>query len=161
MTRTAASLFALALAGFALSGCASHPQDPAPAADETADFEPVSYREVCLLENDAVKSPRLADAVESGLRKGGAEVRRIRSGSGPMVCPFVITYDVPSDSGLVNVIRFQTFEHGIPRVDAAGTAPEGRALTVQAVEAYAAELLARIAHRGGAENEAPEGGSSK
>lgn len=125
-----------------LVGCASGTPGR---VDETADFAPVSHRSVCLLENDAVKSPKLPDAIESGLRKAGIEVTRLPSGTGPMACPFVLTYDVPSEDGLVSIIRFQTFEHGIPRVDAAGRAPHGKSLTVGAVEAYVQELFAKIA----------------
>lgn len=127
-----------------LGGCAAGPFGSSASADEAADFAPVSRRSVCLLENDAVKSPKLADAIETGLLAAGAEVKRLPSGTGPMACPFVITYDVPSEDGLVSVVRFQTFEHGIPRLDAAGRAPAGRALTVKAVEAYAKELLEKL-----------------
>ncbi len=133
-----------AILAASLVGCASGTTGR---VDETADFAPVSYRSVCLLENDAVKSPKLPDAIESGLKKAGVEVKRLPSGTGPMACPFVLTYDVPSEDGLVSVIRFQTFEHGIPRVDAAGRAPAGRALTVNAVEAYVQELFSKLAHR--------------
>lgn len=122
-----------------LSGCAG-----IPAVDESADFAPVSYRTVCLLENDAVQSPRLVEAIESGLQAGGADVKRLKSGTSTTVCPFVVTYDIPSNDGLVSIIRFQTFEHGIPRIDATGRAPQGRSLTVQAVEAYAKEFLGKL-----------------
>ena len=145
LSRTA--LFAvLATLGIAATGCATNPQEPAEPVDETAQFAPVSYRDICLLENDEVKSPKLVEAIESGFRKAGAEVKRLRAGTGPEACSFVVTYDVPNRQGTISMIRYQTYEHGIPRVDATGTAPEGRALTVQAVEAYSAELLARLAH---------------
>ena len=45
-----------------LAGCAHGP------VDESADFAPVNYRDVCLLENSAVRSTRLVDAIESGFR---------------------------------------------------------------------------------------------
>lgn len=136
----------LPAAGLMLAGCVAAPAGP---VDESANFAPVSYDSVCLLENDAVKSPKLVDAVESGLKKAGLKVTRLKAGTGPYACPFVLTYDVPSGDGLVSVIRFQTFEHGIPRVDAAGRAPAGRALTVGAVEAYAKELIDRLKARAG------------
>ena len=137
-----ASLFAVLLcAGIAAAGCASSPKSPAEPADESAQFAPVNYLDICLLENNEVKSPKLVDAIESGFRKAGANVKRLRAGSGPDACSFVVTYEVPNKQGSVNVIRYQTYEHGIPRVDATGSAPQGRALTVQAVEAYSAELL--------------------
>lgn len=133
-------LCASLLAGGMLSGCASVPG----VIDESADFAPVDYRSVCLLENDAVEVPRLVDAIETGLRAGGARVRRLKAGAGPAVCPFVLAYDVPSEDGSLGAIRFQSFEHGIPRADAVGRAPEGRTLTVGSVEAYAREFLGRL-----------------
>lgn len=143
-----ASLFAVLLcAGIAAAGCASSPKSPAEPADESAQFAPVNYLDICLLENNEVKSPKLVDAIESGFRKAGANVKRLRAGSGPDACSFVVTYEVPNKQGSVNVIRYQTYEHGIPRVDATGSAPQGRALTVQAVEAYSAELLSKLAHK--------------
>lgn len=143
-----ASLFAVLLcAGIAAAGCASSPKSPAEPADESAQFAPVNYLDICLLENNEVKSPKLVDAIESGFRKAGANVKRLRAGSGPDACSFVVTYEVPNNQGSVNVIRYQTYEHGIPRVDATGSAPQGRALTVQAVEAYSAELLSKLAHK--------------
>lgn len=143
-----ASLFAVLLcAGIAASGCASSPKSPAEPADESAQFAPVNYLDICLLENNEVKSPKLVDAIESGFRKAGANVKRLRAGTGPDACSFVVTYEVPNKQGSVNVIRYQTYEHGIPRVDATGSAPQGRALTVQAVEAYSAELLSKLAHK--------------
>lgn len=143
-----ASLFAVLLcAGIAAAGCASSPKSPAEPADESAQFAPVNYLDICLLENNEVKSPKLVDAIESGFCKAGANVKRLRAGSGPDACSFVVTYEVPNKQGSVNVIRYQTYEHGIPRVDATGSAPQGRALTVQAVEAYSAELLSKLAHK--------------
>ena len=47
-------------------------------------------------------------------------MKRLRAGSGPDACSFVVTYEVPNKQGSVNVIRYQTYEHGIPRVDATG-----------------------------------------
>ncbi|MDO5530965.1 hypothetical protein [Sutterella sp.] len=128
-----------------VAGCAVGSSGP---YDETPDFAPVSYKSVCLLANPDVKIPRVMEAVEAGLKRGGAEVKRIAAGSGTLVCPFVITYDLPSDDGIVSSIRFQSFEHGIPRLDAAGRAPKGKALTIAAVEAYAAEFLNRASRRG-------------
>ena len=136
----APSLLAGMLACGMLSGCASAPG----VVDESADFAPVDYRSVCLLENDAVEVPRLVDAIEAGLRAGGAGVRRLKAGTGPAACPFVLAYDVPSQDGSLRAIRFQSFEHGIPRADAVGRAPEGRNLTVGSVEAYAREFLGRL-----------------
>lgn len=125
-----ASLFAVLLcAGIAAAGCASSPKSPAEPADESAQFAPVNYLDICLLENNEVKSPKLVDAIESGFRKAGANVKRLRAGSGPDACSFVVTYEVPNKQGSVNVIRYQTYEHGIPRVDATGSAPQDRALT--------------------------------
>lgn len=159
-TFRAAALAAALIAAGLTGGCAITAGEAAPAAaaDESAEFAPVSYRNVCLLENDAVRSPKLVDAIESGLRGAGAEVKRLPSGSGPDACPFVITYEVPDTDGVVNTIRYQTFEHGIPRVDATGTAPEGRALTVKAVEAYSAELLGRLTERAAAQPAPASGG---
>lgn len=120
-----ASLFAVLLcAGIAAAGCASSPKSPAEPADESAQFAPVNYLDICLLENNEVKSPKLVDAIESGFRKAGANVKRLRAGSGPDACSFVVTYEVPNKQGSVNVIRYQTYEHGIPRVDATGSAPQ-------------------------------------
>lgn len=121
-----ASLFAVLLcAGIAAAGCASSPKSPAEPADESAQFAPVNYLDICLLENNEVKSPKLVDAIESGFRKAGANVKRLRAGSGPDACSFVVTYEVPNKQGSVNVIRYQTYEHGIPRVDATGFSPTG------------------------------------
>ena len=52
-------------------------------ADESKDFSPVSYNQVCLLENAAVKSPKLVDAIEAGLKRSGAEVKRLEPGTRP------------------------------------------------------------------------------
>ena len=87
------------------------------------------------------------DYLGEPVTEAGANVKRLRAGSGPDACSFVVTYEVPNKQGSVNVIRYQTYEHGIPRVDATGSAPQGRALTVQAVEAYSAELLSKLAHK--------------
>ena len=82
-----ASLFAVLLcAGIAAAGCASSPKSPAEPADESAQFAPVNYLDICLLENNEVKSPKLVDAIESGFRKAGANVKRLRAGSGPDAC---------------------------------------------------------------------------
>lgn len=132
---------AAAVLSLGLAGCASGPASP---ADETAEFAPVDYSSVCLLENERVKSPKLVDAIESGLKKGGAEVKRLAPGTGPGACPFVLTYEVRADKGVINAIFYQTFENGIPRLQATGRAPQGRGLTVAAVEAYTQELLARL-----------------
>lgn len=149
------AVFAVMALGMALSGCATNGDTKGSTkgdsvgkdlVDESADFAPVSYRSVCLLENSAVQSPRLVEAIEAGLQAGGAQVKRINTGTSPTECPFVLTYDIPSTSGdgAITIIRFQTFEHGVPRVDATGRAPQGRSLTVQAVEAYAKEFLGKL-----------------
>lgn len=79
-----ASLFAVLLcAGIAAAGCASSPKSPAEPADESAQFAPVNYLDICLLENNEVKSPKLVDAIESGFRKAGANVKRLRARFGP------------------------------------------------------------------------------
>lgn len=122
-----------------LAGCAHGP------VDESADFAPVNYRDVCLLENSAVRSTRLVDAIESGFRAAGARVVRQPAGAGPDACPFTVTYEATVEGNVVRSIFYQTFEHGIPRREARGTAPKGRALTVSAVESYSKELIERLA----------------
>ena len=138
----AAALTSL-LAGCAVSG-GSAGSAPAAAVDETAEFAPVAYDQVCLLLNPAVKSDKLVDALEEGLKKSGASVKRLDPGTAPSACPFVITYEAQSQKGLIQSISFQTFEHGIPRVQANGRAKEGRALTVGLAAAYAQELVERL-----------------
>lgn len=139
-----AAAAAAAAISLGLAGCASGPASP---ADESASFAPVDYKSVCLLENERVKSPKLVEAIESGLKKGGAQVKRLPAGSGPGACPFVLTYEVHAEKGVINAIFYQTFENGIPRLQATGRAPQGRGLTVAAVEAYTQELLARLEGR--------------
>ena len=113
-------------------------------ADESKDFSPVTYNQVCLLENAAVKSPKLVDAIEAGLKRSGAEVKRLEPGTSPKACPFVITYEVAAEKGVITTVVFQTFEHGIPRLQASGAAPKGRGLTVAMAAGYAHELLGRL-----------------
>ncbi len=129
----------------ALSGCALEAYGPGRPMDESADFSPVDYRSVCLLENEAVESPGLPEAIEAGFLKSGARVRRLRAGEGPGVCDFVVTYAVDTARGRIRTIVYQTYEHGIPRVEARGKAPPGRFLTAESVRAYSAELMERLA----------------
>lgn len=140
--KTLLAAASIASLGF-LSGCAAWDGGASP-ADETADFAPVDYNQVCLLDNPAVKSPKLADALEEGFRRSGATVKRLPAGTPPGSCPFVITYEAVSDKGVIKAISFQTFEHGIPRVQADGKAQKDRGLTVGLAAAYAQEILERL-----------------
>ena len=117
---------------------------PVAPADETKDFAPVVYDNVCLLENAAVKSPKLVDTIEAGLKRSGATVKRLEPGTSPKACPFVITYEVAAEKGVITAVVFQTFEHGIPRMQASGAAPKGRGLTVSMAAGFAHELLGRL-----------------
>ena len=145
-----AAILAASLAGV-LAGCSSLPggDDEAQAtaavpADESKEFKPVSYDQVCLLENSAVKSPKLVEAIEAGLKRSGAEVKRLEPGTSPKACPFVLTYEVAAQNGVITAVVFQTFENGIPRMQASGSAPKGRGLTVAMAAGYAHELLGRL-----------------
>lgn len=134
-------------AALLLAGCSSFSGDrpeTAPEQDETAQFAPVDYMSVCLLENSSVKSPALVDAMEKGFRAAGADVKRLPAGSGADACPFVITYEVESTEGVIRTVVYHTFEHGIPRNNARGRAPEGRGLTVDMVALHSRELLRNL-----------------
>lgn len=99
-----------------------------------------SYDEVCLLESSHLTTQALTDALESGLRATGANVRFLPAGEGPMACPFVITYDIKVRGPRISEIYLQTFEHGVPIVDARGAAREGAGLTTANVAEYAARV---------------------
>ena len=75
----------------------------------------------------------------------GKPLLRQPAGAGPDACPFTVTYEATVEGNVVRSIFYQTFEHGIPRREARGTAPKGRALTVSAVESYSKELIERLA----------------
>ena len=140
-----AAILAASLVGV-LAGCSSLPggDDEAQAtaavpADESKEFKPVSYDQ-----NSAVKSPKLVEAIEAGLKRSGAEVKRLEPGTSPKACPFVLTYEVAAQNGVITAVVFQTFENGIPRMQASGSAPKGRGLTVAMAAGYAHELLGRL-----------------
>ena len=116
---------------------------PAP-VDEAPQFAPVDYSNVCLLLNNKVQSRPLVDAIVDGVKAAGANVRKLPDGSGPEACPFVITYGVETNENVVRPIIYQTYENGIPRVEARGAAPEGKGLTVQLVRNFTAELLTKL-----------------
>ena len=135
----------LALTGAAslalgLAACASGPK----IVDESADFAPVDYARTCVLENPEVKSDALKRALEAGLAAAGVSFERLSAGSGPDACPFVVPYSVETRGDVVEGIVFQTFEHGIPRVEATGRAEAGKGLTAQRVAAFTEELIGKL-----------------
>lgn len=124
----------------ALTGCAGTPE----VVDESADFAPVDYARVCVLDNPEVKSSAFKRALEAGLEASGVSFERLPAGSGPDACPFVITYAVRTQGDLVDGVVFQTFEHGIPRIEAKGRAEPGKGLTAQRVAAFTQELFLKL-----------------
>lgn len=149
--RTAAHAFCtFGVAAVFLAGCAHAPEP----VDESADFAPVDYARTCVLANPEVKSEAFTRALEAGLRGAGVSFERLPAGSGPDACPFVLTYSVRLRGDVLEGVVFQTFEHGIPRVEAQGSAEPGKGLTAQRVAAFTQELFARLRAMAGKRAEA-------
>lgn len=128
------------LLALTLAGCASGPK----IVDESADFAPVDYARTCVLENPEVKSDGFKRALEAGLGAAGVSFERLAPGTGPDACPFVLTYSVETRGDVVEGVVFQTFEHGIPRLEAKGRAEAGKGLTAQRVAAFTEELMGKL-----------------
>lgn len=151
--RAAAAL--CAAAALLASGCATAPAAHAPAESIPADAmrRPVDLTSVCLINGGNVKSEALLEALSEGIRTFGAQPRELADGDGPQSCSFVLAYQVKTEGEHFRYIVFQTFENGIPRLEARGTPVDAPFLSFDDVSDYTVRILSssaeRIRKRGG------------
>lgn len=132
---------ACAAAAAAAAGCTMH-KTPAP-ADESAFFAPVDYKNACILPNPSVPNTKVIQATAQGFARAGAVPKILSVGDGPLACEFVVTYSISASGRNITAIRYQTYEHGIPRISASGRAADG-GLTVENTSAFAEDLMKKL-----------------
>lgn len=132
---------ACAVAAAAASGCTVNKM-PA-AVDESAYFSPVDYRNACILPNPSVPNTRIVQATVQGFSRAGAVPKVLAVGDGPQACDFVVTYSISAEGRRISAVRFQTYEHGIPRISATGKSPDG-SLTFERASAFAEDLMKKL-----------------
>ena len=152
-----------------LAGCAAFSADIPEEIPADAMKRPVDLSVVCVLVNESVDSEQLVKSFEAGIRRFGSEPRLLEPGDGPPACSFVMTYDVATNSRVIDAVRFQTFENSVPAIEATGRANQGTSLTFDNVAAYTFQLLNQTKKRLGdravlpaapAEDAAPAGAAA-
>lgn len=132
---------AFAVTALAASGCTINKTQTA--VDEAEYFAPVDYRNACILPNPSVPNTRIIQATAQGFARAGATPKILAAGDGPQACEFVVTYSITADGRSISAIRYQTYEHGIPRISASGKAPDG-SLTFERASALAEDLMKKL-----------------
>ncbi len=127
-----------------LAGCATRPLPPGPYhIPRDALQRRVNFDQVCVLENPAVKTDILIEAIQDGIAAVGAHYVPLPAGAGPQVCSYTITYEVEFEGKHLKSVTFHTFENGIPIYSARGTASATTGITFDMVSQYVQLVIAR------------------
>ncbi len=136
----------LSVAGLSalLTGCSSTVVSPTgPTIAEDALDRAVDFNTVCVLENPAVKTDILLEAIEEGVKDAGARYVFIPAGEGPLACSYSLTYSIDYEGKTIKSVQFYTFENGIPIGNARGTPNDAGGLTFDMVSQYVQLVIER------------------
>lgn len=141
MKKTAWALASAALLSLGLTGCAGLNQEEAKATAEPATVEnTVTAPQICLIPNPRVNTPELLNAISTGVKHVGFDVKVLPADANLEACDHCFSYALKlneKQNGLEAII-FQSFRKGEFELGAQGPANEKGELTLQVIANYAA-----------------------